>query len=462
MEDLPMQAITDIIVNERDFPTNLQISNNITNSQKTSSFSFEDVLSFVKNEMPKTESADSSSVKEKTESVKTEKQTDISEKIAEKPEDSSKQVESKVEEKIASEEDTQKVDEQKDKKIVLKDENTENTEKSDIKKSSDKKVLVKSEQKNQIEAEFSRMNNLVQNQEKNISEIHAEKISTEELKINFDGKKAKFVQEEKNDSTEENIVFAELLNSDISENQIDFTEQKFSKDITVKSKKVQTLDKDGKISVTDLRTKEAEINEDFAQTQKDFTSEVKFEDDNSATITMNLNQENVETNLLSTSNQTAASDGSNFQAMLNNQIKANAPEFVKTGSIVLRDNNQGTINLILHPDEIGSVKIHLSLDGKTVSGQITVATKEAMEVFKNNAETLREAFIQQGFDVGGFDVAYSDNGSFSNQEQFAQENNEKLMANYAQNCYESGTDEVFENFDENTNKFSDYSINIVA
>lgn len=457
-----MQAITDIIVNERDFPTNLQISNNITNSQKTSSFSFEDVLSFVKNEMPKTESVDSSSVKEKTESVKTEKQTDISEKISEKPEDSSKQVESKVEEKIASEEDTQKVDEQKDKRIVLKNENIENTEKSDIKKSSDKKVLVKSEQKNEIQAEFSRMNNLVQNQEKNISEIHAEKISTEELKINFDGKKAKFVQEEKNDSTEENIVFAELLNSDISENQIDFTEQKFSKDVTVKSKKVQTLDKDGKISVTDLRTKEAEINEDFAQTQKDFTSEVKFEDDNSATITMNLNQENVETNLLSTSNQTAASDGSNFQAMLNNQIKANAPEFVKTGSIVLRDNNQGTINLILHPDEIGSVKIHLSLDGKTVSGQITVATKEAMEVFKNNAETLREAFIQQGFDVGGFDVAYSDNGSFSNQEQFAQENNEKLMANYAQNCYENGTDEVFENFDENTNKFSDYSINIVA
>lgn len=457
-----MQAITDIIVNERDFPTNLQISNNITNSQKTSSFSFEDVLSFVKNEMPKTESVDSSSVKEKTESVKTEEQTDNSEKIAEKSEDSSKQVESKVEEKIASEEDTQKVDEQKEKRIVLKNENIENTEKSDIKKSSDKKVLVKSEQKNQIEAEFSRMNNLVQNQEKNISEIHAEKISTEELKINFDGKKAKFVQEEENDSTEENIVFAELINSDISENQIDFTEQKFSKDVTVKSKKVQTLDKDGKISVTDLRTTEAEINEDFAQTQKDFTSEVKFEDDNSATITMNLNQENVETNLLSTSNQTAASDGSNFQAMLNNQIKANAPEFVKTGSIVLRDNNQGTINLILHPDEIGSVKIHLSLDGKTVSGQITVATKEAMEVFKNNAETLREAFIQQGFDVGGFDVAYSNNGSFSNQEQFAQENNEKLMANYAQNCYENGTDEVFENFDENTDKFSDYSINIVA
>lgn len=457
-----MQAITDIIVNERDFPTNLQISNNITNSQKTSSFSFEDVLSFVKNEMPKTESVDSSSVKEKTESVKPEKQTDISEKIAEKPEDSSKQVESKVEEKIASEEDTQKVDKQKEKRIVLKNENIENTEKSDIKKSSDKKVLVKSEQKNQIEAEFSRMNNLVQNQEKNISEISTENNSTEEIKINFDGKKAKFVQEEKNDSTEENIVFAELLNSDISENQIDFTEQKFSKDVNVKSKKIQTLDKDGKISVTDLRTKEAEINEDFAQTQKDFTSEVKFEDDNSATITMNLNQENVETNLLSTSNQTAASDGSNFQAMLNNQIKANAPEFVKTGSIVLRDNNQGTINLILHPDEIGSVKIHLSLDGKTVSGQITVATKEAMEVFKNNAETLREAFIQQGFDVGGFDVAYSDNGSFSNQEQFAQENNEKLMANYAQNCYENGTDEVFENFDENTNKFSDYSINIVA
>ena len=178
-----MQAITDIIVNERDFPTNLQISNNITNSQKTSSFSFEDVLSFVKNEMPKTESVDSSSVKEKTESVKTEKQTDNSEKIAEKTEDLPKQVESKVEEKIASEEDTQKVDEQKEKRIVLKNENIENTEKSDIKKSSDKKVLVKSEQKNQIEAEFSRMNNLVQNQEKNISEISTENNFNEEFKI---------------------------------------------------------------------------------------------------------------------------------------------------------------------------------------------------------------------------------------------------------------------------------------
>ena len=43
-----MQAITDIIVNEGNFPTNLQISNNITNSQKTSSISFEEMLSFVK------------------------------------------------------------------------------------------------------------------------------------------------------------------------------------------------------------------------------------------------------------------------------------------------------------------------------------------------------------------------------------------------------------------------------
>lgn len=141
---------------------------------------------------------------------------------------------------------------------------------------------------------------------------------------------------------------------------------------------------------------------------------------NNASLTMDL-VNHAQQNITASSGQTAAAAGSDFQSMLSNAIQQNAPEFVKAGSIVLKDNNQGTINLVLHPESLGNVKISLSLSDKVIAGQITVQSQEAYDAFKESIDSIKQAFAQNGFETAGFNLNFAGNSNFAGNGQSGQQ-----------------------------------------
>ena len=456
------QAITDIIVNPSQLQTQLQdfqLSNSVKDSPKQPSVSFADLLAKenknntqeVKKEESaseyKVENGNKSDASEKPAEVKSENETKDDKKVSDN--DSEKQNLKKPKTEVKNEvSDTEK------------NSKSEKSEKSDKKDLKDSKKLTKKH--------FSRLDELSKKDfdETKITE-NAEKLvipeqNAEESKLKAELKSEKSTEKDSDElliKTESNAEFPVIQTAEVdakSENmEFDFSDKDQN------AKKEFTLDKEGKIKVEDLRT-ESDIAENVEKKTVIKASDIKLTADNTAVMSVELNP-NAQADVLSLNTQTAAADGSNFQAMLSNQLHNVAPEFVKAGNLILKDNNQGTINLVLHPDDLGNVKIHLSLDGKTLSGHITVATKEALQVFKDNAETLREAFIKNGFDAASFDVAMNNNGS-SNQNMNWENQNDgtNLFAKQMYNNVSSSMDAELENIFQNAEDISNYSVNIVA
>ena len=263
-------------------------------------------------------------------------------------------------------------------------------------------------------------------------------------------------------------------NTDFAENQREIENNELDLSVKSDSKADKLLEANNfkeKITVVDLRTKpqveEKSAIENSKAAEKSVRNlKVEYKGDNTANVTMELDQQMQAAgeNILSLDNQTAAANGSDFQAMVNNQIQANIPEFVQAGSILLKDNDKGTINLTLHPDDLGNVKIHLSMDGKTLSAHITVNTKEALEVFKENAQTLREAFAKNGFETASFDVSYNGNSNGQASQDFRDlYDGSEFKARKAYGDFLGGGND--DGYIQNSYEFvenSEYSINIVA
>ena len=181
-----------------------------------------------------------------------------------------------------------------------------------------------------------------------------------------------------------------------------------------------SLDKDGKIKVIDYRSEEKT---DFALEKADEKksqlkiTDVKY-DRNTAEMTLDLAKaDSVQMNILSSNSQTAGANGSQFQAMLTNQIQQSAPELVKAGNIILKDNDVGQIKLVLNPESLGNVKIDLHISEKNITGRIIVASAEAYNAFKESADSLRQAFINSGFETAGFDLQFAGQNTSGQQEQ---------------------------------------------
>ncbi len=163
-------------------------------------------------------------------------------------------------------------------------------------------------------------------------------------------------------------------------------------------------------------------------------------------------------------NQVAQATDAGFQQVLSQQIQNSAPEFVKAGSILLKDNNSGSINMILKPENLGNVKVSLELSDKILSGQIVVQSKEAFEAFKQNMDTLRQAFQSNGFENANLNLVLADNansnGTFG---QGQQPSGEQFMANRTYNDFaQSGEAAETSSVSDAYNKIGDHQIDVVA
>lgn len=232
-----------------------------------------------------------------------------------------------------------------------------------------------------------------------------------------------------------------------------------------KSEKKFFLDKDKKIAVQDLRSENSaqKPDEKSGKSMKSSSeiSEIYRNEKNNPQVTMDF-AANAQQNIGSLNNQVASSAGSNFQAMLANQIQENAGEIVKAGNIVLKDNDVGSIKLILHPESLGNVKIDLQVNEKNISGKIIVATQEAFNAFKETAENLKQAFVQSGFESAGLELSLA-NQNFAGKHSGENQNNP--AAEFAmRKVYGEINGFAEENFPEieNIENSAMNSINIVA
>ena len=418
----------------------------------------------------------------------------------------------KSEEKVSSTEQ-KKSFEQMVKDIQNKD-NSDNVEETSEAETPEEKLLVSNKQQ-QIEIPLEKSENpklqksdnllkLLESGKINVKDLQQKgeplKVSKKELKdfmqpevsneitadeISFlqEGIVANFVNETPVEMDNQNLVNLELDEKILSEEILigaqelsvdspreflgDFSDTKFVGDEKIisnlKSSKKFALDKEGKIIVTDLRTTSTEnVQENVNNTKENFVTEVKFDGNNSAQMTLDL-ANNVQQNLTSSNTQSAAASNSNFQAMLTNQIQQNAYEFVKTGSIILKDNNVGSIKLILHPESLGNVKIDLQISDNTINGKIVVASQEAFNAFKDSMDSLKQAFMQSGYETSNFDLNLAGQNNPSNNFANQQENNDakfQMARTYAE--YSSAGDVSSEVFEENFENSSKSAINIVA
>ncbi|MBQ8012945.1 MAG: flagellar hook-length control protein FliK [Treponema sp.] len=239
---------------------------------------------------------------------------------------------------------------------------------------------------------------------------------------------------------------------------IDSAEKKKGAKITIHDLRSRHLfdDTSAKVDSSKIVQKAAE--------KKEITLSLQQQNENNVQMTMELAAKAQE-NITSSSAQAAGANGSDFQAMLSNAVQENAPDFVKAGNIVLKDSNQGTINLILRPEGLGNVKISLNLDDKNLSAQITVQTKEAMDAFRESISSLKQAFAESGFETGSFDLNFSNN---QNQQGFAQsgeqEQNQQNIGILAQKSYGEfvTADALASGEMAETSSEGRYAINIVA
>ena len=101
---------------------------------------------------------------------------------------------------------------------------------------------------------------------------------------------------------------------------------------------------------------------------------------------------------------------SDFETVLNRIRELLRPDAVKKSGIILRENGNGEIRLILKPESLGNVKIHLNITDNRIAGRIIVENNSMKQLIDTHLADLKTALMHDGFMGSSFDVSVS-NGS---------------------------------------------------
>ena len=302
-----MQAIvSDIIVNQAVQSGNLQVSQLLQNNS-SSQTSFAEFLNSLRNqetEASQKESALAKSVEDKksqeTSEAAENQKSNKTEKSEEKKDTS--EVKDKAEKKDVEKTDIKKTDE-KNGKITSKNEESlskpkllNNERLEVVEKDSAKKSDVKT---NQNTADPK---NLKKNlDDKNLNNAANEEIAENELTQNNAALQnaSSFNVAKSNDNTKVPVVENDALEIDTKNVSVEQNQNDILQDKLLSDEKVYALDKDSKIIVHDQRTEQTDEAKPAEKNTSKSQLQVQYDNQNNATITMELDQQNASENILS-------------------------------------------------------------------------------------------------------------------------------------------------------------------
>ncbi|MCK5153711.1 MAG: flagellar hook-length control protein FliK, partial [Spirochaetales bacterium] len=197
----------------------------------------------------------------------------------------------------------------------------------------------------------------------------------------------------------ETVVSVDLKDSVLLKTVSDEKKNSSGKKNTVKKGSKITK---AKISVLDLRqtdiknsrVKQTELNAEREGSKFSVVSSEQLNSDNnqeSKPIVIELTH--VKDNFSSESKTLTTASSSALMKQLEENVNS---KIVKQSSVILKDGGSGEIKLILKPEQLGSVRIRLSLTDNRIAGQIIVDSSAVKEIFEQNLQNLERAFKENG------------------------------------------------------------------
>jgi hypothetical protein len=134
----------------------------------------------------------------------------------------------------------------------------------------------------------------------------------------------------------------------------------------------------------------------------------------------------------------------NLTKTLQSQLKGTLnADMVGQAKIMLSGRDNGEIRLVLHPEQLGEVRIHLKLAENTIGGTIYVDDKNVLEVFKDNMADLQQAFRDGGLDASNLQLAVFDGrGDTAAGGRQDRDSDDKTFVKYAKDVLESSVPPV--------------------